>query len=142
MQVNSSSSARAAWYDRNAKSVTQESYVANTAPHSNTQRWKYTVPSARKFIIERLVSNSIRESQATAVGTVYNASTYRSGLVSSATFAYFEFTDNTVKLFRDRSVTSNTTMFEGDSVDFATADASTGGTVTYEGALIGAEFDA
>lgn len=142
MQVNSPSSSRAAWYDRNAVTIMQEFQVNGIGPHPLTIRWSYTVPTGRKANIEVTTLNVIRVTAATSI-ELYNAQIYMaSASPSHAYCGYIVSIDNTPPVIQSVNVTPTMTLYEGDAMHGADGDGSTGGIVTYQTSMKGSEFDA
>lgn len=142
MQINSPSSSRAAWYDRNP-AIIQETYNANTvAPHTTTARWVYTVPSGRKALVEMFFVQAIRSTAAGTLGAqlggiVLDAPTGTS-YIQYREFFY----DNTVWTNNTNVVTSSLALLAGNEFYSQTEDQSTGGDFNYVLTMKATEYDA
>lgn len=142
MQVNSPSSSRAAWYDRNPSMLVLNYQASSIAPHAETIRWSYIVPSGRKAIIEAIVVHLIRTTVATSINE-YGA--YVRAVLPNNYNAQVRLIDtlvNTQYYNVNDEFAGALTLFEADTLQAVTYDGSTGGTVSYYLAHKGTEFDA
>lgn len=142
MQIVNPSSSRAAWYDRNPGGKTENYTGDAVTPHAYTVRWTYTVPTAKKFIVENGFVNITRIAASTTQG------------ISTGEIDYVPVSGDTVAfLWADLSATSafagaysivgvQVFGFAGDAIEGATSDASVGGSVSYSVQMKGTEFDA
>lgn len=142
MQINNPSSSRAAWYDRNAASQIGKYNSGDIAPHVETARWTYTVPTAKKFIMENGYVSVGVATVATTVALSYAGVSYTpsggSGIPIVTAISY----DNTTNSTKYASLGVSVMGFSGDSFEGYDADNSTGGTRNFTEDMKGSEFDA
>ena len=141
MRVSSYAVARPQYYDRNATTKNLAYGAAAIAPHLNTTRFTYTVPSGRKCFVESLSVSSYRDSAATVAGqqllniVVYDGVTY-CNLIS----LYYATT--TVGAVQTQILGNNATVYAGHVILGATWDLGTGGTQDLRLSAKGSEYDA
>lgn len=142
MKINSPSTARAAWYDRNPLMISNDFATSSLAPAGNTSRWSYTVPSARKAALESSLANVIRETAATTAA--YSAFTiqYTPSGGGGITIVRAGFNNNAVGTQGLDSKGSVGYLLAGDNIQGFTFDASTAGTLRGDVAVKVTEFDA
>lgn len=134
-------SGRPSFYDRTPLDV-QKSTSLQVAPHAQTQRWIYTVPSARKAQITLLENwvNRITVATTASQVTMFIKNTPSGGstlVVSEATF----FGNNIDS--RTQHTRGNTAiLLAGDAIESDDSDASTAGTAHLGANLMATEFDA
>lgn len=132
-------SARQHYYDRSAAGLTL-TYGDTVAPHAETVRWSYTTPSNRAAMLGGLALSVLRVSAAGTAGIVLIRAKYR---VASAGLSYYDtvpLLDNNVGAHNQLAVTLSFVMQVGDIIELLTSDASTTGTVEYDGSLHGVEY--
>lgn len=142
MQVNSPAASRAAWYDRNPTSEVKTAYSNRVSPHSTTTRWSYTIPAARKAIIEIISGYTYRDTAATT-GAEYGINiSFVPNATTGAAISNINVSDNTEGAYNYVQAMGAITMFSGDSLIGDDFDNSTGGTVSYVLSMKGTEYDA
>jgi hypothetical protein len=136
MKLASLSGARAAYYDRNATTVSGN-YIATVGPHASTVRFTYTCPSGRKAYIEAATSHVLRATAATTAGGI-------SVFIGTSTIRATDHwvVNNTVNYFERQVQATVITIYAGGVYSGTTNDGSTGGTVDYNLQMTGTEFDA
>ena len=132
--------ARLAWHDRNP-SQAAFNYGNTVAPHANTQRWTYTVPAARKCMIEVLMARALRVTVAAPVGRA-GGFVYLSNVTNNPALIDVALINNTVGAIDARNLGGSVTLLAGNTIEAWTSDASTGGTVEWAMMMKGLEFDA
>lgn len=134
--------ARPAWYDRNATNQNQGAIVTAAAPHTNTIRWTYTVPSARKAFVEILTVTMVRNGAAAPLGFYENFITYtpNAGVAKIPLIVWMR--TNNVGDRVSQAIGQGMTLYAGDVINASDDDASTGGSVDYHSSIKAAEFDA
>ena len=124
------------WYDRNPKTITKD-FSGSTGPHAATDQQTYTVPSGKIFFLESCMVCVERETAATTEGRVGARVFAREAPIVHATIL-----SNTVgdkdKMNCGRSII----MKSGDEIKINSFDLSTGGSIRYDCAFHGIEFDA
>jgi len=135
--------ARPAWYDRNPV-VAGHSYFAVTGPHTYTTRFTYTVPAGKKAMVEVMHANVKRVTAPTTGGYagIYFAFTPSGGTLTIILRAELTSADAAAKDKESASIGSSMTLKAGDTIDAATQDLSTGGTIYYGIDMKITEFDA
>jgi hypothetical protein len=133
---------RPAWYDRNPSSQWLGFFNNNTPPHSDTQRWTYTVPSGKKAMLEYASAYVRRSAAATTVGRVQASIrvTPSGGGVHTITIA--QILTNNVGDSDRMDLGQGFLLFAGDKIEGYTEDTSTGGTVNILLRAKLTEFDA
>jgi len=133
--------ARPDWYDRNP--VVQNNYYTGVVvPHTETERWTYTVPAGKKAMVEHLSLFMRRTTAPTTVGLAALIIYYRPSSGGETILCGIEFSDATAETYRALALGHNITMLAGDRLRAATFDLSTGGYVKYVAAAKVVEFDA
>lgn len=135
------SSGKAAFYDRNPLDV-QKNASNTVAPHTQVQRWIYTVPAARKAQVTHLESFAHRVTVATTASqaTMYNKITPSGG--STLVTAECTFYGNNIDSGNDHTIGTNVLLLAADAIESDDLDASTAGTVQLSSNLQATEFDA
>lgn len=139
---SSETAARPETYDRNPLAVTAVYEGSGLAPHGFTIRSTYTVPSGKKAWLDSLFTLVRRITVAAPAATV-QASVYYDPVVGSN--AYLGRALLWTNAVDDKDVVQlspGSVMFAGDSINIATGDGSTGGTVDYNTYIKVTEFDA
>jgi hypothetical protein len=140
--ITVTSAARPAYYDRNPKDVLNYQEEGAIAPHSATVRWTYTVPTARKAMLQLIEVYLYRDTVATTLGysdvwinmTPSGGSTYI--LVDAQLFV------NTIGAAGPSPVSSGIILLPGDAVSGVDFDSSTAGTMSFYEGMEACEFDA
>ena len=141
MRVSSFAVARPAYYDRNATSKNLVYGSAAIAPHANTTRFTYTVPSGRKCFVESLNVASFRETAATVVGQQFLNIVVYDGTTYCNLIALYYYT-TAVGSVQTQILGNNATVYAGQQILGATWDLSTGGTQDLRLSAKGSEYDA
>lgn len=124
------------WFDRNPSSASIQ-YVANgVAPHTDTVRASYTVPTGKKGFIEACMAKVLRETVAAPVGIAEAFIFVGARLIEAATLGNVVGSSDSVALGQSGWLGA------GSVVQLRTADVSTGGTVSYYVSAKVAEFNA
>lgn len=141
MRVGHLNVTRPEWYDR-TPSVSLLSFNMSLAPHANTQRLSYTVPSGRKAYLEFLYLSLFRTAAAAPAGVVFLTFDYtpNGGLLTN--LAVIDYGGNAVGDRVAEMVGSTFTMLVGDQLALFTSDSGTGGSVIYRLGVKITEFDA
>lgn len=130
------------WYDRNPTTI-GEQYNDSVAGHSSpVDRITYTVPTDRIALIESLTVNAARTGASTggAVGWV-NVRWFVND-VRVFTMNFYNDTAGDADAKIERTLGSAIALLQGDILRLETQDSSTGGSISYECAFKGTEFDA
>jgi len=122
------------YYDRNPTQI-HKIYRGTLAPATGN-RWTNTIPIDRNLMINYLQISVVRASAAAPVG-IATAHVDLSGVA----WTIAEIHSNTVG-DRDDKIVRNTVIYGPDTIKGVTADASTGGTVTFTIYMLATEFDA
>ena len=124
------------WYDRNPKTITRD-FSGSPAPHAASDQQTYTVPNGKIFLLESCIVCLERETAATAEGWA-GARVF----AREAPIVYATIRSNTVgdkdKMNSGRSII----MKPGNEIKINSFDLSTDGTIRYDCAFHGIEFDA
>lgn len=142
MELLNLAASRPAWYDRNP--VTKRNYYAavGLAPHADTQRWVYTVPAAKKFVVQTVDVHCTRVTAAAPVGRVWNyINLTPNGGAAGGVLTRFMWGNN-VGDHLEGVIGGQPTLLAGDVLEGHTRDEGTGGTVDYANETTGVEFDA
>ncbi len=130
-------SVRGPYYDRNPSSKGSSFSLTGTAPHAQTNRIVYSVPTGRKAIVTTGTGQIRRAVAATTVG---EAQVLMAG--AGGTFYVLSNKSNTVDQQLGLTVGPAESFNAADNVVVQTSDASTAGTVDYAGSIGIEEFDA
>jgi hypothetical protein len=133
---------RPQFFDRNTAVKQQTFQGIGLAPHSGTSRYTYTVPSLKKAQVTLMTLQVHRATVATTAGEVRAELEYTPSAGVTAELVSHRVTDNTLAVWRTFVVGASIIGFAGDIIDLITADASTGGTNTYNSTTTIDEFDA
>lgn len=125
------------YYDRASAPIQREFVLSTLAPHGATQRWTYTVPASRKFLLVSFWAH-LRRLTAAATPAVY----YTFFTVGGLDWVFFTGIDNTVNALREVQIPYQLVLPPGTVLAGFTEDDSTGGTVEYENGMAGLEFAA
>lgn len=142
MRLGQYNPARLAIYDRSAITRPVDYQGINIAPHAQTTRATYTVPTAKKGHIGLVGFTVVRSAAAAPVGLL-NAllQIFTAQFVASKPCNILMLLNN-VGDSQSFNLAPSLVLLTGDRFDILTNDASTGGTVTYYlGATI-SEYDA
>lgn len=126
MRLSSLSSARPAYYDRNATTGVFAYDAANIAPHALTTRWTTTVATGKKAFVESGTARVIRQTAATLAGQTNVQIIVTSGAVQIDLFNIFTYS-NTTNVPLTAFVPTQVTIYAGETLAATTADSSTGG---------------
>lgn len=129
-------------WDRNPQAIRQSAAIPNLAPHAATIRWSYTVPTGRKAILNHIFLMLMRASAPTTNGRVQGLIRITPSGGSALTVLSLHLFPGNVGEVSVASSAPQTLLSAGDTVDYLTADGSTGGGVDYVGAALLTEFDA
>jgi len=134
--------ARPAWYDRNPTSIQKLHADAGRSPHSETERWTYTVPSGKKALIESLYIKIMRATAASSAVLVLAA--VQLGLGGGTNYYHWiaALRTNNVGDKDDIIIGQSIILNAGDVLRAISSDSSTGGTVDYYILAKITEFDA
>jgi len=130
-------SPRAEWYDRNPSKENIGYQGWHIAPHSETIRSQYTVPTGKKAFIGGAYASVLRYTVATLVGT---AVIYLG--IGAEPLVVVEHLNNTVGIREWGLGLPSSVMLEGDNASIKTADPSNGGLMDYQAGIAIMEFDA
>lgn len=136
MRVGFPGGPRLEWYDRNPQSVDEGALIDDTAPHSLTTRFTYTVPTGKKCFVELAMVHMLRSAAASSVEKATVEILARGTYVVAA-----EIETNNVGDRASMVVGRNCIMLAGDVIAGRTVDGSTGGTIDYMLGFMGIEFD-
>ena len=129
------------WYDRNPKAI-WKTYEAAKAPHGDTERWKYEVPTDKKAYMEMAHLWVCRGTAAGTVGYANSYVTYQPKGGSSAFLVLAQLHSNTVGEKNTKNFSVVFTMLEGDVLKGFTSDGSDGGQCIFFNNIKITEFDA
>jgi hypothetical protein len=141
MRLTNVGSSRPNFYDRNPLTPTTTGNQSNlVAPHGNTTRWTYTVPTARKALVGSVHASTNRETVAAPAAA--QRSFVQRNAAPSSFFADAYLLNNTVGAVAQSSVSGGAIILAGDAIAGSDADASTGGTCSFQTDCLVTEFDA
>lgn len=132
---------RGAWYDRNPIAIAR-TYDGTVAPHAGTERWSYTVPTGKKFLLQLATAQTTRITAAAPAADASAQVKYQPNGGSEQLQIYTLSYDNTVGARVSEQLGTNAAMLAGDFMRGVTSDGSTGGTVKYLISIQGIEFNA
>jgi len=127
---------RLEWYDRNPQ-ATQQGYYGVIAPHADTVRATYTVPTGKKAMVTGVHGHIRRVTAATTVGLV--TINFRR---QATIYQVLQHVDNNVNSMKDVSMLQTTALSAGETLSESTEDLSTGGTMELRIGRHITEFDA
>ena len=133
--------ARPIYYDRAAVPKVL-AYNATVAPHGQTTRASYTVPTGKKAFIESLFAFIQRASAATAAGNQFGIIGYTPSGGAYADIAAPVVQSNALGTSQALTLTNFGMMVAGDVIFLQTVDNSTGGTGWHLQSCKFNEFDA
>jgi hypothetical protein len=139
MIIGSSSPIRQDWYDRGMVFINNRYRGASVAPHAETSRWTYTVPTAKRAVITYFSLQVLRQTAATTLGNAYAYIGFSGAVV--ATVFDLGLYNNTVG---EKSILSSHPFIvipAATVVTGFTSDDSTGGAMNYIVILSLHEFD-
>ncbi len=142
MRIYTTPRTTAQYYDRAPLTISKSGSSNGAAPHAATQRWTYTVPSARKLLIELLSLTQIRLTVAAPVGLWQNGIQYTPNLQGIATIWVHISLGNNIGDKDHLATGLGMTLLPGDVINQVDTDTSTGGTTTQQSGMKGTEFDA
>ncbi|HYS77056.1 MAG TPA: hypothetical protein VEM38_13260 [Burkholderiales bacterium] len=136
-------SPRANYYDRGATTKQAGTLAANSAPHGQTIRWTYTVPTNRRLALEFIGTWQMRDTVAAPVGTWFTLIDYQpSGAGLAATLMIVQNLGNNINDRDTVYVGASMTLYPGDTLRGSDSDASTGGSTRQLPTFKGTEYDA
>ena len=142
MRINNVLSGRIAFYDRNPKTLLFAYQAASIAPHAQTSRWAYTVPTSRRFQGNAGELSITRQTAAAPVGVVI-ATIFVTPVGFSAQYALQARTySNVIDGGRNLIASLPFPLVAGDAISCFSSDASSSGLVDYDLLFNGTEFDA
>ncbi len=142
MRIYTTPRTTAAPYDRNPTTKAINGGTFASAPHGLTQRWIYTVPANRKFVMTAWFLRQHRDTVAAP------ASELRASIeVSPLGAGFFPIQDletiqNAIADHQESNVSGAVHLVATDVLRGTDSDISTGGTTTQNTGHIGTEFDA
>ncbi len=142
MKVIQTFSARPDWYDRNPSSALWEVELVGIAPHSETVRGTYTVPSGKLAVVDIVYLEIMRTDVPDAVGRAALRLLYSDDGATWRTIAKADL--KTAEMFGIDKVhlTGLGIFMPGDSFRITTFDGSTGGECYYNAVVKIFTFDA
>lgn len=137
------SSSRPKWYDRNPKTRIIFEHTGAIAPHAETIRDSYVVPTDRMAIVQNLQLTVIRVSAGAPVGNAYITTKYIEKNVTTWDNWYVTCGPANNAGDRGELILSECAVLQAtDNLDFYTGDDGTAGTVDYLISGMITEFDA
>lgn len=127
--------------DRNPIAKNQANKQSAIAPAAETVRWTYTVPTAKRAQVMAGCSSVVRVTAAAPAGYAYAALRHNDG-TTTAYYCLAAEIGNAVDSDARAQIGNGPTALAGHVLDAVTADASTGGTVTFENHASIVEYDA
>ena len=127
---------RLEWYDRNPQSKNLN-FEGSVGPHAAVDRASYTVPTGKKFFLENSLVHLDRDVVATTPGWASVRTFARDDLA-----IYASIRSNAVGDKAAMNIARSLIMRAGEAVRINSFDLSTGGTIRYDCAFHGIEFDA
>jgi len=141
MRIFNGESARLSYGDRNSSNVSVTFLAAAQAPAGSTVRATYTVPSGRGARLEMLMVSEYRVAVAAPVGRFTMIGALFVGGVTQMDLA-LAISSGNVAESGDKQIIGDCGILQiADQVKLITADASTGGTVTFDGTIKVTEYD-
>jgi len=134
--------ARKEWYDRNPAVRFLQYSADGAAPHTDTERWNYTIPTGKKAFAEASELEIVRATAASAAGLVMCRVNYRPSGGIPYRLLTLRMRTNGVGDARLIQLGHSVTLLAGDALYGYTADQSTGGTMDYTETVKITEFDA
>jgi hypothetical protein len=142
MRVGNLLPARPNWYDRNPAERGFTANILAVAPHGSTSRFLYTVPAAKKFILEFAQTSIWRDTVAAPVG-LWNAAVSTLGSTGAGAQTPIAISTSNVLLFRiDLALSYQAIFLPTGTVSLIDQDTSTGGTCSFISVCKGTEYDA
>lgn len=128
------------WFDRNGLVVHQYYIGSSVAPHAQSNRFTYSVPSGRLCMVMGATLNLWRRTAATTPDL------WGAGLRLEHSGNYYYFcelmgNDNNLWVVKNQIFSCQVICYPNDILRGWTFDQSTGGTVDYELAIFAQEFD-
>lgn len=142
MKISQANPARAAPYDRAALEIGRRFFSAGIGPHASTQRFTYTVPAGKKCLVESVQAMYLRETVAAPVGLFSALVQVNLLAVTAIDLATTISLNNTVGATDRAIVAPQSTIIATSLLQAFTADAGTGGAVTYLLTAKALEFNA
>jgi hypothetical protein len=140
--INVNSAARPPYYDRNPKTIYNEYWAYGVTPHTAATRWTYTVPTARKAIIESAQVRVYRSTAGTAASLVYSTIAYHPTSGTDQFMLVVHIWTNTVGDKDQAFIGLGPMLYAGDIIEGYDYDASTGGDCDFMETTKLTEFDA
>lgn len=141
--LNSPSSSRPEFYDRNSLHVNDDFAANNLAPHSETVRDSYTVPSGKKMFLEAVYVYIFIADAASIPGTKFTAISITPNGETRYTLyrALLSDSENAGGNKDQWTVGGSAMLFPGDAVEIRTLDSGTDGQLDVVASWKGTEFD-
>lgn len=136
------SASRPNYYDRTLAIATASYLAEGLAPHADTQRWSYTVPSGKKAYLQALTCMMHRDIAAAPAARAIVFARYTPSGGSATYLAVVKELQNALGIPHSSSFAGTGVMRAGDVLISETGDGSTGGAYTFLSAAWLAEFDA
>lgn len=131
---------KATYYDRNAR-PSYHGFTGTSAPHGPTLRVAYTVPYPYAAFFEALFISIIVATAAGVPGYKTIFVTCTNHFAVTETMLTVTYLGNVVNDEHTNQQSTFGIMFTGDTIDAYTYDNGTGGTVNYNIAIKGVEFE-
>lgn len=132
--------ARPAYIDRTPGNATQVYGLTSVAPHAATQRASFTVPANRRAAFEDAFVDVHRQTAAGTPALFKNEVGFTASGGSRGVLAKAAGASNVVDAYVNDKLPATKYLQAGDAVDSTTADASTTGTIEYNGTLAVMQF--
>ncbi len=142
MRIYTTPRSTAAPYDRAPVTKALIGAAGALAPHGAVTRFTYTVPTARKCVIEQLYAFQMRPTAAAPVGIWQISLNYLPSGGGGGAIVLLDNLDNTIGAKQLAVATPAAIAFAGDIISGQDSDASTGGTTEVNYFFKGTEFDA
>lgn len=130
------------WYDKNPLVISQFYGANGLAPHADVQRWAYTVPAARRAMLEFGLAQYIKETVSGAAAWAQSYIRYTPSGGSNSVILSAASTSVGVGAGQTIAVGFNSVLLAGDAISGRSQDGMTGGTATIQIAAKATEFDA
>lgn len=123
--------------DRNPTTVVRSYAAGGVAPHPETDRWTYTVPTGRRAAVTYAEADVFRDAAPSTLGVITVSIYYNNNLVLRSIVW-----NNTVGARDFKLMTGLMVLNPGDTLRATTEDSSTGGSANYRISAMIVEFDA
>lgn len=144
MRIYFPGAARPAWYDRNAAVDSLIFSAVSIAPHANTSRAAFTVPTNRKALVASWFSELMVVTAPSVGGSKISQVVITPDGGSTQNLAFTRLYDIHVVVGTPRAQANSgqIALLQGDVLEIFTSDGGTGGTVAYNTGVAFNEFDA